>query len=198
MKVNDTLKNPTYVVHLCPLGVGRSSDWRACYRRWYWFIGDWIYHPVRDTNQSASQSKSIWNGQHPPFWDTPREYLVSLVSCISHTKCPIKHSHMVVLYIHIYTSTYVYCLHIRWIITYPIVVSTNRVPGDSFILTTRLIEELTKQIFSSGFSAVRSRAMETATWQENSPWQWWFTAGSFGLVVGFIHHWHISCSTLLP
>ena len=32
-------------------------------------------------------------------------------------------------------------------------------------LTTRLIEELTKQIFSSGFSAVRSRAMETATRQ---------------------------------
>ena len=34
----------------------------------------------------------------------------------------------------------------------------------------RLIEELTKQIFSSGFSAVRARAMETATWWHYSGW----------------------------
>ena len=119
----------------------------------------------------------------------PREHIVD---CISHTACPITHSHTLVMqcyydllciytviytyiYIQIYTSTY-----ISYITIYPIMVigryrykscPWGRYGNLQLHLLTRLIEELTKQIFSSGFSAVRSRAMETAT-RQYMPWPW--------------------------
>ena len=114
----------------------------------------------------------------------PREHIVG---CISHTTCPRTHSHTLVMqcyydllfimhiYIYIYTYIHLHTYHISpYIHIYPIMVigryrykscPWGRYGDLPLHLLTRLIEELTKQIFSSGFSAVRSRAMETATRQ---------------------------------